>query len=201
MSNPTAYFQWTQPTENQEPWAAAFDGLITAIDLTVHSIQQQPLPPYATVVISAAALPGIFFWPPATAAPAWSPLSWSGYGRLVGSFTIHNSGAQALIRASIGNTFLYYPLSLFLDGGVTVYFRAVVNPGSVWMESDSAWFVFARVANMNYDFQGVTVPALVPGAYSLELQIKSTIVPGGISSRYSIIGPARVVVHEVRNGA
>jgi hypothetical protein len=197
MSNPTVYFAWAQPAENSDPWAAAFDSLITAIDLTVHSIQQQPLPPFYTLVISLFAGAEIRQNVSPNGTGPWIPLSASPGGRYVGSFTVTNSGSAILFRLhattyiQVGNNVT----NIRLDQ------RLVVNPGSLTVPS-GGWSRVVIGAGFNWDCHHSVAFPLAPGKYSVvpEARLEGT-GPADQTSFMHWAEEFRIEAIEVRSSA
>src|SRR5215813_7048860 len=109
MANPTTYYKWRVPQENQNPWFETVNSAFNAIDTTVSSIARLALPRVTVVISDGGAVFG-----PSVSSPfyslhgadgAWEILSHAPFGRLVGSFALVFSGSQVLINFRPGQAY------------------------------------------------------------------------------------------------
>ena len=181
MANPTARWNWSFPTEGQDPWYTPFDTFATAIDLTVYSTTaalslsansyyQQPLPPRYTAVISTYMADFLSFQGTTNAEPAWFILSAAPYGAFVGSFSVANSGGMALLGLTgelVALKSSYIANNSPADNVVT--FRACIQPGSI-TNPGSAWRVLLQNELFNERLNASQTFSPGAGNYSVQLQ-------------------------------
>ena len=211
MSNPTVRFNWAFPTESSEPWYTAFDTFATAIDLTVFSVSQQPLPPHCTLVLSRLIVgdsQGLVV--SSTGGSDWRTMSdgENGGGAWVGSFAIATSGSKALVDFSYGvrmwdiGTTTIRAFAPSASTGLTFYTRGVINPGSITVPDPGQVNQVGRAINDTsaLHLRVVSVVSLGTGNYSLALErlfIRGA--TAGLCSMAQVRGPAYCVVTEVRS--
>lgn len=181
MSNPTQFYAWTQPSPNQDPFDVTFDAMVSAQDTTIRSVELLA-PNRLSVVISH--YPTTTTCIGFTTALAFTVMSQAPFGRLVSSFSLVRSGAQVLLDLK-GYAYLQTGV-ISLQNNTELFFRAVIQPGSISVPSnkantvlDSGWLVspFGTMVHVPLGFTAVT--SLGPGNFSIELQAGGIATTGG----------------------
>lgn len=185
MSNPTANYSWSYPTENTDPWFSAFDTFAAAIDTSVKSVERFAnvmsvqigslsaiVPTRCSVVLSVYPTAALTLVGTTTITDAaFQPLSVAPQGRCVASFSILGSGGQ--LHAQLMTMMFLQGASQGFTTVPEVHFRLVVQPGSLNIIGNSAWKFAGNMSLVRQHLGFVAVSSLGPGTYSTELQVRA----------------------------
>jgi len=192
-NNPTQFYNWYLPVEGQDPYFDYLDDVFNNIDSSVHSVELSLLPRF-TIVFSAypaaatAINPDIY-----TVDSTWSVASVANVGRIAGTFTLLNSGAQAFFNLRASGYFLrLYDISLNPTNAPTIgnftkaQFRLVVSKSgvsSLVVPNNVGWIFPSNVENAHMHISHSDLRSLGPGTFTAELQIG--VIAGGVNSAFS----------------
>ena len=180
MANPTQYYSWSYPTQNQDPWFTTFDTFASAIDAAVHSVDvrasslEAESPGRMTLVLSHFANNNAMGISSATATIGspilWTILSSAPTGRLSGAFTVVASGAQVLTSLT---GYIYSEATGAITANTILhFFRVIVNPGSLVIGGNSAFVAVHNIVGVFQPFHFQSVDSFAPNAYTTELQAR-----------------------------
>ncbi len=191
----TLNYAFPIPAELADPWYDQFVDLMNAVDTTVASVEAVGRP-RVTLVYSF--YPAAFTVSSATgvsqgADGVWTVASAAPFGRVVSSFQLVGSGAQAVFDV----TGRGYFEGSFGGGNGAIYTRLIVRRTGVTslvVPSNSAWVAFYNAIGSDQGFSWQAVASLGPGLYSAELQMRAMQVSA--TSRF-IMGPGDSLVATV----
>lgn len=171
----TQNYSWQPPHLGQEPYHAAFDLMISAIDAAIHSLQalqtqltttvastrQQYSMEHDTLVLS--------FHPHSQASitgPYWQTLSGYPMGAAMGTFTVNGPASDAWFDVRLA-----WATSIAVWAGAsTSHFRASIDQGQLIL-CDSAWrFSHVDPTDQPAHLAVWAVASLGPGQHSFTLQ-------------------------------
>lgn len=166
-------YSWHSPDRGITPWFLAADRLFSEIDATVYSLALG-IRAHQTLAVSAVAVTSLaIFTVGSTTLGGWQTFSYAPFGGLHGLFSVQMSGAQ--VAVDFEHTFRvgYTGVDTVAAGpSHAFYYRAIINPGSILLGTDSAWLRRAS-GTVGTNVRETWVGSLAPGAYSIELQARA----------------------------
>ena len=165
MASPTANYSWTLPADGQDPWYTTFDTLMSAIDVSVRSVQN--LASTRAYLVVSATPAASFTMAGSSTVANWTTLSMAAYGACVGSFAIYGQGAYA--RIDIDTTRYLVGSATIVPPGALVQYRAVVNPGSITV-AESHWLQLLQAGVDHRHYYSSAVTSLGVGNFSATFQ-------------------------------